>query len=64
MTSRSTIGLVGFGLMGEVYAGRLIAAGFPVIAYDVDPAKAERDKSEPRAAEGRHNWQGPNARED
>ncbi|HEX3502904.1 MAG TPA: NAD(P)-dependent oxidoreductase [Xanthobacteraceae bacterium] len=41
MTSQSTIGLVGFGLMGEVYAGRLVAAGFSVAAYDVDPAKAE-----------------------
>jgi 3-hydroxyisobutyrate dehydrogenase-like beta-hydroxyacid dehydrogenase len=41
MTSQSTIGLVGFGLMGEVYAGRLVAAGFSVTAYDVDPAKAE-----------------------
>jgi 3-hydroxyisobutyrate dehydrogenase-like beta-hydroxyacid dehydrogenase len=41
MTSQSTIGLVGFGLMGEVYAGRLVAAGFSVSAYDVDPAKAE-----------------------
>jgi 3-hydroxyisobutyrate dehydrogenase-like beta-hydroxyacid dehydrogenase len=42
MASQSPVGLIGFGLMGEVYAGRLIAAGFPVIAYDVDPAKAER----------------------
>jgi 3-hydroxyisobutyrate dehydrogenase-like beta-hydroxyacid dehydrogenase len=42
MASQSPVGLVGFGLMGEVYAGRLIAAGFAVAAYDVDPAKAER----------------------
>jgi 3-hydroxyisobutyrate dehydrogenase-like beta-hydroxyacid dehydrogenase len=42
MASRSPVGLVGFGLMGEVYAGRLVAAGFSVAAYDVDAAKAER----------------------
>jgi putative dehydrogenase len=42
MVSQSPVGLVGFGLMGEVYAGRLAAAGFAVAAYDVDPAKAER----------------------
>ena len=28
--------------MGEVYARRLVAAGFTVIGYDVDPAKNER----------------------
>src|SRR3984885_1201735 len=42
MPSQSPVGLVGFGLMGEVYAGRLTAAGFPVTAYDVDAGKAER----------------------
>jgi putative dehydrogenase len=38
----TSVGVVGFGLMGEVYAGRLIAGGFSVAAFDVDPAKAER----------------------
>ena len=42
MAAQSPVGLVGFGLMGEVYAGRLVAAGFAVAAYDVDAAKAER----------------------
>src|SRR4029077_313854 len=42
MVSQSSVGLVGFGLMGEVYATRLLAAGFAVEAYDVDAAKAER----------------------
>jgi 3-hydroxyisobutyrate dehydrogenase-like beta-hydroxyacid dehydrogenase len=42
MVSQSPVGLIGFGLMGEVYATRLIAAGFAVAAYDVDQAKAER----------------------
>ncbi len=40
--SKASVGVIGFGLMGEVYAGRLIAAGFSVAAFDVDPAKAER----------------------
>jgi 3-hydroxyisobutyrate dehydrogenase-like beta-hydroxyacid dehydrogenase len=37
-----TIGLIGLGLMGEVIAGRLMAAGFGVLGYDVDPAKNAR----------------------
>jgi 3-hydroxyisobutyrate dehydrogenase-like beta-hydroxyacid dehydrogenase len=40
--SKPLVGVIGFGLMGEVYAGRLMAAGFSVAAFDVDPAKAER----------------------
>jgi 3-hydroxyisobutyrate dehydrogenase-like beta-hydroxyacid dehydrogenase len=42
MASRTPVGVVGVGLMGEVYARRLIAAGFTVIGFDVDPAKNER----------------------
>ena len=42
MVSQSPVGIVGFGLMGEVYANRLTAAGFAVAAYDIDPAKADR----------------------
>jgi len=42
MTKSAPIGLVGIGLMGEVMAGRLIAAGFSVLGYDIDPAKGER----------------------
>ena len=37
--ARETVGVVGLGLMGEVLAGRLMAAGFGVKGYDVDPAK-------------------------
>ncbi len=42
MASRAPVGVIGVGLMGEVYARRLVAAGFTVIGYDVDPAKQER----------------------
>jgi putative dehydrogenase len=42
MTTKASVGLVGFGLMGEVYATRLLAAGFTVAAFDVDAAKSER----------------------
>jgi 3-hydroxyisobutyrate dehydrogenase-like beta-hydroxyacid dehydrogenase len=45
MPSRSPVGVIGVGLMGEVYARRLIAAGFAVIGYDVDQAKSERLKT-------------------
>jgi 2-hydroxy-3-oxopropionate reductase len=42
MASRTPVGVIGVGLMGEVYARRLVAAGFTVIGYDVDPTKDER----------------------
>jgi len=42
MAPHTPVGVIGVGLMGEVYAGRLVAAGFTVIGYDVDPAKNER----------------------
>ena len=41
MPSSTPVGLVGIGLMGEVYARRLIAAGFSVLGFDVDPDKGE-----------------------
>ena len=34
--------MIGLGLMGEVLAGRLMAAGFGVRGYDIDPAKNAR----------------------
>ncbi|AMN43585.1 NAD(P)-dependent oxidoreductase [Rhodoplanes sp. Z2-YC6860] len=37
--SKKTVGVIGLGLMGEVLAGRLMAARFGVKGYDVDPAK-------------------------
>src|SRR5580693_224245 len=42
MAPRTPVGVIGVGLMGEVYAHRLVAAGFTVIGFDVDPAKSER----------------------
>ena len=42
MPNANTVGLVGLGLMGEVYARRLIAAGFAVVGFDIDAAKQER----------------------
>ena len=42
MASHTPVGVIGVGLMGEVYARRLLAAGFTVIGYDVDPAKTAR----------------------
>lgn len=38
------VGLIGLGLMGEVYARRLLAAGLSVIGYDVDADKNARLK--------------------
>lgn len=35
------VGVLGLGLMGTAVAGRLLAAGFEVLGYDVDAAKRE-----------------------
>jgi 3-hydroxyisobutyrate dehydrogenase-like beta-hydroxyacid dehydrogenase len=42
MASATPVGLVGLGLMGEVYARRLLAAGFAVAGFDIDVAKNAR----------------------
>jgi len=42
MPPQTPIGLIGVGLMGEVYAQRLIAAGFGVIGFDVDAERMKR----------------------
>jgi 3-hydroxyisobutyrate dehydrogenase-like beta-hydroxyacid dehydrogenase len=42
MSSTTPVGVVGIGLMGEVYVRRLVAAGFDVVGYDIDAAKAAR----------------------
>jgi len=42
MPPETPIGLIGVGLMGEVYAARLIAAGFGVIGFDVDAARTKQ----------------------
>ena len=36
------VGIVGLGLMGEVYAQRLIDAKFSVLGFDIDPARRAR----------------------
>jgi 3-hydroxyisobutyrate dehydrogenase-like beta-hydroxyacid dehydrogenase len=40
--SKSPVAIVGLGLMGEVYAQRLLDAGIPVTGFDVDPARRAR----------------------
>ena len=42
MAASTPVGVVGLGLMGEVYVRRLLAAGFTVTGFDVDVAKVER----------------------
>jgi len=42
MPTPTPVGLIGIGLMGEVYARRLSAAGLAVIGFDVDAAKTEK----------------------
>jgi 3-hydroxyisobutyrate dehydrogenase-like beta-hydroxyacid dehydrogenase len=39
ITSRTRLGFVGLGYLGSRIAHRLVAAGFPVIVHDRDPAK-------------------------
>jgi 3-hydroxyisobutyrate dehydrogenase-like beta-hydroxyacid dehydrogenase len=43
-----TVGVVGLGIMGSAISRNLIAAGFPVTGYDIDPARLD----ELRAAGG------------
>ncbi len=38
----SPVAIIGLGLMGEVYARRLLDAGFSVIGFDIDPARRTR----------------------
>jgi 3-hydroxyisobutyrate dehydrogenase-like beta-hydroxyacid dehydrogenase len=40
--AKETVGVIGLGLMGEVLATRLMAAGFGVRGTDIDPAKNAR----------------------
>jgi 3-hydroxyisobutyrate dehydrogenase-like beta-hydroxyacid dehydrogenase len=42
MPPETPVGLLGVGLMGEVYARRLIAAGFGVIGFDTDAERNDR----------------------
>ncbi len=42
MTHNKPIGVVGVGLMGEVYVRRLVAAGLSVVGFDVDAARMAR----------------------
>jgi 3-hydroxyisobutyrate dehydrogenase-like beta-hydroxyacid dehydrogenase len=42
MPPETPVGLIGIGLMGEVYAQRLIAAGFGVIGFDIDAARMKQ----------------------
>jgi len=42
MSFEPPVGVIGIGLMGEVFARRLVAAGFGVIGFDVDPQKTAR----------------------
>ena len=39
MTRPSPIGIIGVGLMGQVFARRLMDAGFSVVGYDVETEK-------------------------
>jgi putative dehydrogenase len=42
MSFEPPVGVIGIGLMGEVLARRLVAAGFSVVGFDIDPAKTAR----------------------
>ena len=42
MSFEPPVGVIGIGLMGEVFARRLVAAGFGVVGFDIDPDKTAR----------------------
>src|SRR5712671_3749493 len=39
ITSRSRLGFIGLGYLGSRIARRLVAAGFPMVVYDLDQSK-------------------------
>ena len=39
MASRDRVGVIGLGIMGSAMSGNIIGAGFPVLGYDVLPAR-------------------------
>jgi 3-hydroxyisobutyrate dehydrogenase len=41
MTFHSPVGMVGLGLMGSALSARLIAAGFPVTGFDIEPKRCQ-----------------------
>src|ERR1700729_1960167 len=45
MSVQPPVGVIGTGLMGEVFARRLAGAGFGVVGFDIDPAKSARLKA-------------------
>jgi 3-hydroxyisobutyrate dehydrogenase-like beta-hydroxyacid dehydrogenase len=42
MSFEQPVGVIGIGLMGEVFARRLVATGFGVVGFDIDPQKTAR----------------------
>jgi 3-hydroxyisobutyrate dehydrogenase-like beta-hydroxyacid dehydrogenase len=42
MSFEPPVGVIGIGLMGEVFVHRLVSAGFSVVGFDIDPAKTTR----------------------
>jgi 3-hydroxyisobutyrate dehydrogenase-like beta-hydroxyacid dehydrogenase len=42
--SKAPVAIIGLGLMGEVYAQRLLDAGIAVVGFDIDPARRARLK--------------------
>jgi 3-hydroxyisobutyrate dehydrogenase-like beta-hydroxyacid dehydrogenase len=44
MSFEPPVGIIGTGLMGEVFARRLAGAGFSVVGFDIDQAKSARLK--------------------
>ena len=40
-----TIGIIGLGIMGGAFARNLVAAGWRVIGYDIEPARCEEAKA-------------------
>src|SRR5690349_19117324 len=42
MSHELPVGVIGIGLMGEVFTRRLVSAGFSVVGFDIDPAKTAR----------------------
>jgi len=42
MSFETPVGVIGIGLMGEVFSRRLLSAGFSVVGFDIDPERTAR----------------------
>ena len=46
-SATTRVGFIGLGVMGVPMAGHLVAAGYPLSAFDVDPSALDSSEADP-----------------